>query len=229
MYTKQMTILLIEDETRIADWIERYFLKEGFSVHIANSGKSGLVAAEKYLPSLIVLDLNLPDIDGFEVCRSLRKKANIPIIMLTARDSLTDRVNGLDIGADDYMIKPFDPEELIARVYAVLRRASQHSSEVEHIGDFRVMNDEQRIFLLDREIPLTAQQYTILYTFLSHPNRVLSRDQIIDLALNDFNGFDRAIDTHIKRIRSLIEKDNRHPKYIHTIYGAGYKLTPEKL
>lgn len=221
------TILVVEDEKRIADWLQRYLVSAGFQTMVANDGLTGLEMARYDNPDLIILDLKLPDIDGTEICKRLRKESDVPIIMLTARDSQRDRIEGLEIGADDYIVKPFDPEEVVARANAVLRRAQGETQSIVQVGVFELNTLEHCIYLHGKQINLSAQQYAILATFIRNPNRLMTRDQIIDAALKDFEGFDRAIDTHIRRIRRLIEKDTRHPRYIRTVYGAGYRFVPE--
>jgi len=221
------TILIIEDEKKIADWVQRYFEKAGFRTLAAYNGLKGLQLAQDTTPDLIILDVMLPGINGFEVCRRLRTDSEVPIIMLTARDTRHDRVNGLDLGADDYIVKPFDPDELIARAKAVLRRVKSQTTTPYRIGGFELNELNKSIHLNGEEINFTAQQFTILSIFLHNPNRILTRERLIEKAFADFDGFDRAVDTHIRRIRRLIEKDTRHPQFIRTIYGSGYKFVPE--
>lgn len=222
----QNSVLIIEDEERIAKWIKRYFEQESFLVYVENNGLAGLRAAYKLKPDLIILDLMLPDITGEDICVRLRKNSNTPIIMLTARDTQRDRINGLKIGADDYVVKPFDPQELIARARAVLRRAKSLEFPIKKIGPFEYTPQEKRIVLDGKPLALTIQQFTILATFLENPNRLLSREQLIELAFKDFDGFDRAVDTHIKRIRKIIEPESGKPRYLKTVYGAGYRFEP---
>lgn len=222
------TILIVEDEKRIAQWIQRYFENAGFQTIIAHDGTTGLALARQESPNLVVLDLMLPGLNGLEVCQRLRAESEVPIIMLTARDTQRDRVHGLDIGADDYIVKPFDPEELVARVKAVLRRVPGQRRPVQRVGVFELHAEEQQIYLEGNQLPLTAQQFALLATFMRNPNRVMTRERLITEAFEDFDGFDRAIDTHIRRLRRLIEHDTRHPQYIQTVYGAGYRFVPEQ-
>jgi len=202
----------------------KYLEKAGFRTLIASDGVHGLELAQKESPSLVVLDIMLPEMDGFEVARKIRIDSDVPIIMLTARDAHKDRVAGLELGADDYMVKPFEPEELVARVKAVLRRTQVGNSTHVRVGDFEIDSDQQRIYHSGTALDLTAQQYAILAAFIRNPNRLLSREQLIQIAFDEFEGFDRAIDSHVRRIRRLIETDTSRPKYLTTVYGAGYRF-----
>ena len=221
------TILIVEDEKRIAEWVQRYLENDGFKTIMAHDGATGLELAHEKSPDLVVLDLMLPGIDGIEVAKRLRTDSNVPIIMLTARDTQQDRVKGLELGADDYIVKPFDPEELVARVKAVLRRSQTSSESKLIVGDFELRVDEQRVFFRGELIELTAQQFAILSVFIKNPSRLVTRDQLIQGAFSDFEGFDRAIDAHIRRLRIQIEPDASNPQYLKTVYGAGYRFVPE--
>lgn len=217
------TVLVIEDDIRIADWVKIYFERASFSVHAAQDGATGLELARSLAPDLIVLDLMLPGLDGIELCRLLRRESDVPIIMLTARGSQPDRILGLESGADDYVVKPFDPEELVARAQAVLRRANGRVQQTHTCGPLILNETTQQVTLADQSIPLTQAQFDLLAAFMRHPNQTLTRDQLIRLAFNnDFDAYDRAIDTHIRRLRKLIHQDDFQP--IQTVYGAGYKL-----
>ncbi|MGB1252382.1 MAG: response regulator transcription factor [Candidatus Promineifilaceae bacterium] len=219
------TILIIEDEKRIAEWTQRYFERAGFQTLVAHDGITGLTLAQQQAPDLIILDLMLPGIDGVEICRRLRTESDVPIIMLTARGAQQDRINGLDIGADDYIVKPFDPKEVVARAKAVLRRVQGTIKPTMRVGDFELLTQQHRILLNGQPLSLSQQQYEILAIFIRHPNQVMTREQIIQAAMADFDGFDRAIDTHIRRIRRQVEPNPRQPRYIHTVYGVGYRFT----
>lgn len=226
MPTKQQHILIIEDEKRIAHWVQKYFERAEFTADVAHDGQTGLAQARQTEPDLIVLDLMLPGIDGVEVCRRLRAESDVPIIMLTARGTQPDRINGLDIGADDYIVKPFDPEEVIARAKAVLRRTQGKVQQQITYGPISLDEKSQTASINSEPVNLSQAQFAILYTFMRHPNQVLTREQLISLAFNDeFDGFDRAIDTHIRRLRKLIHIGEHEP--IQTVYGAGYKFVPE--
>jgi len=221
------SILVIEDEKQIADWIQRYLEAEDYQTTVAHSGESGLETIENRQFDLIILDIMLPGMDGFEVTRSIRSQSSVPIIMLTAKDTFGDRVKGLDIGADDYVVKPFDPGELIARVKAVLRRVGTDKEGLLKIGPFELDEEKQSVSLHGKTIDLTAQQFAIMAVFIRNPDRLITRQRLIDSAFDDFEGFDRAIDTHISRIRGYIEIDPRKPSYLKTEYGAGYRFSPE--
>ena len=219
-------VLIIEDDTRIANWIKVYFERAGFSAEITHDGESGLALARSLAPDLIILDLMLPRLDGVELCRILRRESDVPIIMLTAREAHAERIIGLDSGADDYIVKPFDPEEVIARADAVLRRAKGRVQKVL-TRDNITLNETTRSVTINKEpVVLSQAQTALLSTFMRHPNQVLSRDQLISLTFNhEFHGFDRAIDSQIARLRKQISRDGRQP--IQTIYGAGYKFVVE--
>jgi len=220
------SVLIIEDDTRIADWVKIYFERAGFSAHIAHDGEIGLGLARSLNPDLIVLDLMLPRLDGMEVCDILRHESDVPIIMLTAKGSQPDRIGGLEGGADDYMVKPFDPDELVARAKAVLRRFSGKAQQILTCDIITLDETTRRVTLADQPVDLSQAQFTLLATFMRHPNQVLTRDQLIAQAFgNDFDGFDRAIDTHVCRLRKLIHRDDYQP--IQTVYGAGYRLVVE--
>ena len=220
------TVLIIEDDRRIADWVRVYFERAGFSAEVAHDGESGLALARDLTPDLIILDLMLPRLDGVELCRILRRESDVPIIMLTAREAPAERIIGLDSGADDYIVKPFDPEEVIARAEAVLRRVKGKVQQVLTGGSI-TLNETLGIVAIDEEpVPLSQTQMALLATFMRHPNQMLTRDQLISLTLNsEFEGFDRAIDSQIARLRKQINRDGRQP--IQTVYGAGYRFVAE--
>ncbi len=220
------TVLIIEDDTRIANWVKVYFERAGFPAEVAHDGESGLALARNLDPDLIILDLMLPRLDGVELCRILRRESDVPIIMLTAKEAPAERVMGLDSGADDYVVKPFDPDELIARAEAVLRRVKGRIQQVLTHGNI-TLNETTAMVTVDEEpIALTQAQIGLLSTFMHHPNQVLSRDQLISLTLNDeFDGFDRAIDNQVARLRKQITRNGRQP--IQTVYGAGYRFVVE--
>lgn len=217
------TVLIIEDEKRIAGWLKTYFERAGFEAEIANDGHRGLDLARSVSPDLIVLDLMLTGMDGTEICQRLRSTSDVPIIMLTAKGAQPDRISGLEIGADDYIVKPFDPDEVIARARAILRRVNHKVVQTLEIGPLSVNEEALEVLFDDQLVPLSQAQVALLATFMRHPNQVLSRDQLIKLAFNDrFDSFDRAIDAHIKRLRKQIHQDGFAP--IQTVYGAGYKF-----
>jgi DNA-binding response OmpR family regulator len=219
---KSRTILIVEDDTRIANWVKVYFELSGFTAEVAHDGETGLALA----PDLIVLDLMLPRLDGMELCRILRRESDVPIIMLTAMETHADRINGLESGADDYVVKPFDPEEVVARAKAVLRRVNDKVQQILTCGHVTIDETTQRVTIDEQPINLSYAQFLLLAIFMRHPNQVLTRDQLITLAFNnDFDAFDRAIDNHILRLRKQITVDGRQP--IQTVFGAGYKFVVE--
>ncbi len=220
------TVLIVEDDARIANWVKVYFERAGFSAEVTHDGESGLALARKLAPNLIILDLMLPRLDGVELCKILRRESDVPIIMLTAREAAAERIMGLDIGADDYIVKPFDPDEVIARATAVLRRVRDKVQQVLTRGAF-TLNETTGVVTVDQEpVTLSQAQIALLATFMRHPNQVLSRDRLISLAFNDeFEGFDRAIDSQIARLRKQIDQDGHTP--IQTVYGAGYRFVVE--
>ncbi len=217
------TVLIIEDDTRIANWLKVYFERAGFSTAVTHDGESGLDLARNLTPDLIILDLLLPRLDGVELCKILRRESDVPIIMLTAREAPAERIIGLGSGADDYIVKPFDPEEVIARADAVLRRVKGRVQQVL-THDNITLNQTTRSVTVNEEPAILSQAQTaLLSTFMRHPNQVLTRDQLISLSFNDdFHGFDRAIDSQIARLRKQITRDGSQP--IQTVYGAGYKF-----
>ena len=220
------TVLIIEDDARIANWVKVYFERAGFSAEVAHDGESGLALARNLAPGLIILDLMLPRLDGVELCRILRRESDVPIIMLTAREAHAERVIGLNSGADDYVVKPFDPEELIARAQAVLRRVKDRVQQVLTQGDI-TLNETNRSVTVDGEpVDLSQAQIALLSTFMRHPNQALTREQLISLTFNgEFDGFDRAIDSQVARLRRQISRDGRQP--IQTVYGDGYRFVVE--
>ena len=220
------TVLIIEDDTRIANWVKVYFERAGFSAEVTHDGESGLTLARSLTPDLIVLDLMLPRLDGVELCKALRRESDVPIIMLTAREAHAERIIGLDSGADDYIVKPFDPEEVIARADAVLRRVKGKVQQVLTHGNITLNGITRSVTVNKEPINLSQTQIALLSTFMRHPNQVLTRDQLITLTFNhEFQGFDRAIDSQVARLRKQIGRDGRQP--IQTVYGAGYKFVAE--
>jgi two-component system, OmpR family, alkaline phosphatase synthesis response regulator PhoP len=198
----------------------------GFAALVSGSGEDALALATAKQPDLIVLDLRLPGMDGFEVAARLRREFTVPIIMLTARVEEADRIRGLEIGADDYITKPFSPRELVARVRAVLRRtnAARPAGDVLRIGDLALDLSRMNVTVRGKPADLTAMEFQLLCTLANHPGRIFTRTQLLD-ALRGEAGepFDRAIDAHVKNIRRKIEPDPRHPRYVLTVYGVGYK------
>lgn len=219
-------ILVVDDERKIVDIVEAYLKREGYQVIVAYEGKLALELARKQRPDLVVLDLMLPEISGWDICRILRKESNIPIIMLTARDETTDKIVGLELGADDYVTKPFDPKELVSRIRAVLRR-SEGKVETEatlNIANLSIDASKRLVRRGSEIIRLTPIEFEILRVLAKSPGRVYSRMQLLDVVQSDaYEGYERTIDSHIKNLRKKIEPDPDHPRYIITVYGIGYK------
>ena len=219
-------VLVVDDDVKTVELVKLYLKRDGYRVITAYEGKEALHLARETHPDLIVLDLMLPGIDGLEICRTLRKESDVPIIMLTAMTTDEDRLTGLDLGADDYVTKPFSPRELAARVRAVLRRipGERGPDKISH-GDLTVDFLKREALFNGRTLKLTPIEFKLLGAMVKEPGRVFSRAQIIEKALGyDFDGFDRTIDVHILKLRRKLEPNPSHPKYIKTIYGAGYKL-----
>ncbi len=219
-------VLVVDDDVKTVELVKLYLHRDGYRVITAYDGTQALQMAREAHPDLIVLDLMLPGIDGLEICRILRSESDVPIIMLTAMTTDQDRLTGLDLGADDYVTKPFSPRELAARVRAVLRRLpGERGPEKIVYGVLNVDFLKHEAFLDGKPLNLTPVEFKLLGTLIKEPGRVFSRAQIIEKALGyDFDGFDRTIDVHILKLRRKLEPDPRHPRYIKTVYGAGYKL-----
>ena len=223
----QDTILVIEDEVRIARLIRDYLQNVGYRVLVAHRGDEGLALARTERPDLIVLDLMLPRLDGLDLCRAIRRDSQVPIIMLTARSEEADKLVGLELGADDYVTKPFSPRELVARVRAVLRRARGGEAEPEVLRHQDLVLDVARheVTVAGRPVDLTPTEFALLAALLRAPGRVFSRLQLLDLVQGDaYEGYERTIDAHIKNLRQKIEPDPKNPRYVATVYGVGYKL-----
>lgn len=224
------TILVVDDEPKIVKLVCDYLERAGFAVRTAVDGKSALVLARTTKPDLIILDLGLPQMDGLDVTRELRKLSNVPIIMLTARSEESDKLIGLEIGADDYITKPFSPKELVARVRVVFRHMenyAQDSSEIIRAADLTLDVPRMRVMAQDREIDeLTPTEFILLSTLARSPGRVFTRAQMLSTLHGvAFESYERAIDAHIKNIRHKIEPNSPEPRYILTVYGIGYKFT----
>ena len=224
------TILVVDDEVKIVKLLRDYLERAGFAVRAAGDGKAALSLARTEKPDLIVLDLGLPGVDGLDVTRELRKLSNVPIIMLTARSEESDKLIGLELGADDYITKPFSPKEVVARVRVVLRRvenASVASPELIRAADLTLDVPRMRVLAQDREIDeLTPSEFALLAALTRSPGRVFTRAQLLD-ALHGvaFESYERAIDAHIKNIRHKIEPNSSEPRYIQTVYGVGYRFS----
>ena len=222
------TVLVVDDEKKIVRLVSDYLQAAGFRVATAHDGKMAMAQFRYERPDLIVLDLNMPGMDGLDVARAIRRERNTPIIMLTARVEEMDRIIGLELGADDYVTKPFSPRELVSRVRAVLRRANSGdtpTSSVIRAGDL-VIDPEKRTFTLGgASIDLTTTEFDLLVVLARTPGRVFSRMELLDRVQGtSFEGYERTIDVHIKNLRKKIEADPRNPRYILTVYGAGYRF-----
>lgn len=225
------SVLLIEDEPKIVRLARDYLERAAFAVRSAGNGEHALREFRADQPDLVVLDLGLPGIDGLDLLRSLRRESNTPVIILTARGEESDRIVGLELGADDYMVKPFSPKELVARVRAVLRRAEgapAAGAELLHAADLTLDLPRMRLTVGDVPIELTPTEFQLLARLARQPGRILTRAQLLEAVHGvAIESYERAIDTHIKNIRRKIEPDPRQPRYIHTVYGVGYRLAEE--
>ncbi|WP_347452028.1 response regulator transcription factor [Acetoanaerobium noterae] len=218
-------ILIIEDEKNISEIVAKYLKKEGYTTLIANDGIEGLALFRDSNPDLVISDVMMPTIDGFEVLREIRLISDVPVIMLTAKQEEVDRLKGFENGADDYVTKPFSPKELVRRVMVMLKRTYKAIEDKQVLieGELKLDLNKQKLYKNEDEIDITSKEFQIIYAFFKNPRQILSREQLIELAFsNDFDGFDRTIDAHIKKIRHKIEEDTKNPKYLKTKYGAGY-------
>lgn len=228
-----INILVVEDEKNISDVIVAYLEKENFNVFKAFDGEKAIELFNDEDIHLIILDLMIPNLSGEEVCKKIRAKSNIPIIMLTAKTEEEDKISGLSIGADDYVSKPFSPRELVSRVKALLRRSYRDSSPLAeklyfNNGDLEIEVNKMVAKKSGKEVSLTSNEFKVLLALVSNPDQVLSREQLIEASFGyDYEGFDRTIDTHIKNIRHKIEDNPKSPKYIQTVYGVGYRFDPQ--
>ena len=220
-------ILIIEDEEKVSEILKAYLEKAGYRVYCTTKGLEGIKLFEKIPFSLVILDLMLPDISGEEVCSILRKISEVHIFMQTAKSTLEDRIEGLNLGADEYLVKPFSPRELTARVNALFRRLNIRESEtrVYNKGELEINYDKRIVKVHGAEISLTPNEFDIVHILSSNGGKVFTREQLIERIMGiDFQGFDRTIDVHIKNIRKKIEVDSRNPKYIVTVTRIGYKF-----
>lgn len=223
-------ILIVDDEEKILKVIEAYLIKEGFEVLTAKDGEEALNIFNKELIHLIILDLMLPKISGEEVCTKIRAASSVPIIMLTAKIEEDNKIEGLTIGADDYVTKPFSNRELVSRVKALIRRTYRNNKPLAELliinnGDLEIDIEKFIVKKQGKNVNLTSNEFKILIALLSNPGQVFSREQLVNKAFGfDYDGFDRTIDTHIKNIRHKIEDDQKNPRYIVSIYGVGYKF-----
>jgi len=222
------TILIIEDEPELVKVLRSYLEQAGFNVLTAYRGDSGLSTWEHKRPDLVILDLNLPGMDGLDLAREIRRKGDTPLIMVTARVEETDRLIGLELGADDYIPKPFSPREVVARVRAVLRRATATpmTPSILRVGDLEIDLDSHIVSSQGAAIDLTPTEFNLLATLAAQPGRAFTRLQLLETTQgNAYEGYERTIDAHIKNLRAKIEKDAKAPQYIETVFGIGYRFT----
>ncbi|MFG6496581.1 response regulator transcription factor [Fictibacillus sp. UD] len=224
------TILIVEDEPKLSEVVSSYLKKEGFNTLEALNANDALKQIKNHSIDFVVLDLMLPDMSGEELCQRIRQKHTLPILMLTAKVKEEDRINGLALGADDYMAKPFSPRELVMRIKTILRRSGNGELLAEQItyngGELKIDASKQEVFVKGEPVNLTPNEYKLLLTFGRHPNRVFSREELVEKILGfDFEGDSRTIDQHVKNLRYKLEIDPKNPNYIVTVFGVGYKFT----
>ncbi len=220
-------IFVIDDEPQIVKVLKAYLEKAGYQVVTTSDGKTVLSIFQRERPDFLILDLNLPGMDGLDICKTIRRDSNVPILMLTARVEEADRLIGLELGADDYVLKPFSPREVVARVKTIFRRAAAEPAKTDtiQVGELIIDLGQHTVNLAGKPIELTPTEFEILATLAKQPKRVFSRLQIMELAQGDaFEGYERTIDAHIKNIRLKLEPNPRKPVYIQTVFGLGYKL-----
>jgi DNA-binding response OmpR family regulator len=226
---KTQTVLVVEDEASIASFVSLYLKNAGYTVRTASTGGEALTMSAAEQPALIILDLNLPDMDGIEVCRRIRKSADIPILMLTARDEDVDKIIGLEVGADDYLTKPFNPRELVARVKSVLRRSAPDRKDLESAtlrhGDLLVDAGRREVHVGEEEIQLAPKEFDLLWELLDHRGLVLTRDQLLERVWGyTFAGDTRTVDVHVRQLRRKLGEASP----IVTVWGVGYKVSPAR-
>jgi DNA-binding response OmpR family regulator len=223
-------ILVVDDEPIVTEVIERYLRREGYEVKVAADGPRGLELARAIAPDLVVLDVMLPKLDGLEVCRILRAEGNIPIILLTARGEESDRILGLGLGADDYVVKPFSPGELVARIKAVLRRARATPAAdagALRFGDLRIVPRQRVVEVSGKSVELTAKEFDLLHFLASNANQVFTREQLLDQVWDyEYVGDASTVTVHVRRLREKVESDPVRPRWVKTVWGVGYKFTP---
>jgi len=225
------TVMVVDDEERLVSLVKTYLTQEGFRVVTAANGRDALFLARQEKPELIVLDLMMPEMDGYEFMRLHRKERETPIILLTAKVEDSDKILGLELGADDYVTKPFSPRELVARVRAVLRRAGQTppKADVLRAADITLDRASHVVRIGEQVVDLTPSEFDLLAALISAPGRTFSRLELLDHAQGTaYEGYDRTIDVHVKNLRAKIEPDPRQPRYIETVYGVGYRFAPDR-
>jgi len=224
------TVLVVDDEPKIVEIVKSYLEKDGYDTVCAYDGNAALTLFDQCFPSLVILDLMLPGISGEDVCKWIRKKSRVPVIMLTAKTAEESMLEGLGIGADDYVTKPFSPRLLMAKIEAVLRRVSDEAVPLSNVlifddGDLIIDSLRHEVKKKGERVALTPNEYNILFTMAKYPTKAFTRDELISLALSDtYDGFDRIIDTHIKNLRQKIEDDSKNPRYILTVHSIGYSF-----
>jgi DNA-binding response OmpR family regulator len=224
------TILIVDDEKRLVSLVQSYLTQEGYRVATAYNGKEALTIAQKENPDLIILDIMMPEMNGYDFMRAHRKQHDTPIIMLTAKVDDDDKIIGLELGADDYVIKPFKPRELMARVRNVLRRSgkSEAVGKSLKVADLVLDRDSREVLVGERRIDLTPSEFDLLAALMASPGRVFSRLDLLDVIQGvRYEGYERTIDTHVKNLRAKLEDDPRNPHHIETVYGVGYRLSKE--
>ncbi len=224
------TVLLVEDEVELVRVLRDYLERAGFRVQTASTGPEAVSQFQHGSPDLVLLDLNLPGMDGLDVARAMRRGSNVPIIMVTARVDEADRLVGLELGADDYIVKPFSPKELVARVRAVLRRAQQPPEvpEVLRAGEVTVDLTRHTVEVSGRRVDLTPSEFGLLAALVREPGRAFTRLQLLEASQGSaFSGYERTIDAHIKNLRAKIEPDPRRPRFVQTVFGIGYRFSDE--
>jgi DNA-binding response OmpR family regulator len=222
------TILIVDDEKRLVSLVESYLTQEGYRVATAYNGKEALTVAQKEKPDLIILDIMMPEMNGYDFMHVHRAKNDTPIIMLTAKVDDDDKIIGLELGADDYVVKPFKPRELMARVRNVLRRAgkTEPTGKTLKAADIILDRDSREVLVGKRDIDLTPSEFDLLAALMSSPGRVFSRLDLLDVIQGvRYEGYERTIDTHVKNLRAKVEEDPRKPRHIETVYGVGYRLS----
>ena len=228
METDEKRILIVEDETVIRDAVSAYLERENYAVRGVGDGQSAVEEFQKHSFDLVILDLMLPKLSGERVCRAIRDVSNVPIIMLTAKGEVEDRIIGLELGADDYLVKPFSPRELVARVRALFRRAHKESEpqpEVLEYGALTIDISGHKILIRGQEVDLTASEFKLLTTLARYPGRVYSRMELVEKVLGyDFEGYERTIDSHVKNLRAKLGDDPRNPHWLFTVHGVGYRF-----
>jgi len=225
-------VLVVDDDESLRELLASYLQREGFQVSGVEDGNAMFRWLEQHQPDIIILDLMLPGDDGLTLARRLRQTMQVPILMLSARGDDVDRIVGLEVGADDYLAKPFNPRELLARIRAVLRRPAQFAAadgaDIISFGPYRLDREARRLTRDGQSVPLTGSEFEMLRVFAEHPNRLLDRDRLLDLLKGyERNPFDRSIDVQVARLRAKIEPDKKEPRYIRTVWGRGYMFTPK--